>query len=105
MQKVDHANNMQPDKEMTLAEQFEACQKNKHNVIGELAESVIVSLLYDLNFLVTCYQRGRICIDHWVSRECVLHFDLLLLFFDTFGFYFFSSCDLNFVMFDHTLYG
>jgi hypothetical protein len=53
MQKVDHANNMQPDKEMTLAEQFEACQKNKHNVIGELAESVIVSLLYDLNFLTT----------------------------------------------------
>ena len=47
MQKVFRAMNMEPDKEMTLAEQFEACQKNKHEVMGEVAQSVLVSLLYD----------------------------------------------------------
>jgi len=46
MQKIDQARNIELDKEMTLPEKFEACQRNKKGVIGEVAESVLVSLLY-----------------------------------------------------------
>ena len=47
MQMLHNASKREPNKEMTLPEIFEACQKNKLEVIGEVAQSVLVSLLKD----------------------------------------------------------
>jgi hypothetical protein len=44
------------NKEMTLLEQFEACQRGRGGVIGEIAEDVIVSLIYNCNFVMTHLQ-------------------------------------------------
>jgi hypothetical protein len=41
------------NKEMSLLEQFEACQSGRGGVIGEIAEDGIVSLIYNYNFVTT----------------------------------------------------